>query len=198
MEININITIDDRIVNSWKRGKKQLPKLLVWLGLIPIALHATPVPTLTSFTAGTAISASQMNANFTAVKTAVDDNDARITTLENSKFIRSANGTTVYAFNDNAGGSSIPLTTINQFNYGNPINITRNSAGDYRVTFTGLNCDKGMFIANASVNNPIEQLLCRMTSWSTSASDCNADVICFISNMSSSKTDSTFTILYID
>ncbi len=35
-----------------------------------------------SFTGGTTISATEMNANFDAVKTAVDDNDARITTLE--------------------------------------------------------------------------------------------------------------------
>ena len=37
-----------------------------------------------SFQSGTTISSSQMNANFTAVKSAVDDNDSRITALESA------------------------------------------------------------------------------------------------------------------
>lgn len=49
---------------------------LVWFAL-PAA--AGPVNGLTSFTAGTPARAAEVNGNFTAVKTAVDDNDARIT-----------------------------------------------------------------------------------------------------------------------
>jgi len=44
--------------------------------------YAAPLTVPNSFTANTAASAVQVNANFTAAKTAVDDNDARITALD--------------------------------------------------------------------------------------------------------------------
>ena len=47
-----------------------------------MATIAGQVTGLTTFTSGTTISSSEMNANFNAVKTAVDDNDSRITALE--------------------------------------------------------------------------------------------------------------------
>lgn len=43
---------------------------------------AGPVGELTTFTAGSAAKASEVNENFSAVKTAVDDNDARVAALE--------------------------------------------------------------------------------------------------------------------
>lgn len=43
---------------------------------------AGPVTGLTTFTSGTAAKASEVNGNFNAVKTAVDDNDSRITNVE--------------------------------------------------------------------------------------------------------------------
>jgi len=48
-----------------------------------MATIASQVTGLNTFTSGTTISSSEMNANFTAVKTAIDDNDSRITALEN-------------------------------------------------------------------------------------------------------------------
>lgn len=53
--------------------------------LLTLATHgavASDVTGLTSFTAGTPARAADVNANFTAVKTAVDDNQAQITALE--------------------------------------------------------------------------------------------------------------------
>ena len=44
--------------------------------------HAGPVGPLTTFNSGTPALASEVNGNFSAVKTAVDDNAARITTLQ--------------------------------------------------------------------------------------------------------------------
>lgn len=49
-----------------------------WGASIGLA-HAGPVGPLTTFTANTTAKASEVNANFTAVKSAVDDNDGRIT-----------------------------------------------------------------------------------------------------------------------
>ena len=45
-------------------------------------VYAGPVGPLTTFAAGTPAKASEVNGNFSAVSTAVDDNDARITLLE--------------------------------------------------------------------------------------------------------------------
>ncbi len=51
--------------------------------MLPIAsLQADTVNGLTTFSSGTPALAIEVNANFTAVKSAVDDNDARITVLE--------------------------------------------------------------------------------------------------------------------
>jgi hypothetical protein len=55
---------------------------LLWLGLFLVAsvtAHAGNVSGLTSFTSGTTAKASEVNGNFDAVKTAVDDNYSRLT-----------------------------------------------------------------------------------------------------------------------
>jgi len=51
---------------------------------IAIFAYASTVTIPNTFTSGTTISSSQMNANFTAVKTAVDDNDSRITAVNSA------------------------------------------------------------------------------------------------------------------
>tara|TARA_B110000967_G_C18684160_1_gene459640 strand:+ start:290 stop:817 length:528 start_codon:yes stop_codon:yes gene_type:complete len=48
------------------------------------SVFATNVTIPNSFSSGTATNAAQMNANFSAVKAAVDDNDSRISALEGS------------------------------------------------------------------------------------------------------------------
>jgi len=54
---------------------------------VPFALYlyAAPVTIPNTFTAGTVVSSAQMNANFTAVATAVNDNNTRVTALEATK-----------------------------------------------------------------------------------------------------------------
>ncbi|HHS83834.1 MAG TPA: hypothetical protein ENK38_02780 [Gammaproteobacteria bacterium] len=63
-----------------------MKKIAYFAGGIAVAVSmATIAGSFTApntFTSGTTISSADMNANFAAVKTAVDDNDARITTLE--------------------------------------------------------------------------------------------------------------------
>jgi hypothetical protein len=56
--------------------------LLAVAGLPAGAALASPVTGTNTFTAGTPIRAADVNANFTAVKAAVDDNASRITALE--------------------------------------------------------------------------------------------------------------------
>jgi hypothetical protein len=88
MNIQFNINIDDRYVNYFKRllrSKRARIRLLTLLLGIPLALHAAPVTIPNTFATGGVIYASQVNANFTALKTAVDAHDTRIATLEGTK-----------------------------------------------------------------------------------------------------------------
>ena len=66
--------------------RKRRPALGLSLSLvllvIPLAVAAGTVTVPNTFTNGTVADADEVNANFGAVKTAVDDNDGRITTLE--------------------------------------------------------------------------------------------------------------------
>jgi len=58
---------------------------MLWTGLFlsaSAAAHAGDVVGLKSFTSGTPALASEVNGNFTAAKSAVDDNASRVTTLE--------------------------------------------------------------------------------------------------------------------
>ena len=79
--------------------------LILTLIFTSSSAFATDVTIPNSFSSGTTTSAAEMNANFTAVKSAVDDNDSRITTLEGSvsapasQFMGFSSGTT-----DGAGG----------------------------------------------------------------------------------------------
>ena len=83
----------------------KLYNLIFTLIITSSSAYATGVTIPNSFSSGTATSAAEMNANFDAVKAAVDDNDSRITTLESSvsapasQFMGFSSGTT-----DGAGG----------------------------------------------------------------------------------------------
>ena len=64
-----------------RRGLVGLPVLVVLLS-IPLVVAAGTVTVPNTFVNGTPADADQVNANFDAVETAVNDNDSRITTLE--------------------------------------------------------------------------------------------------------------------
>lgn len=64
----------------------------VLAALIAASAAASQVGDLTTFTAGTPARASEVNANFDALKNAVNDIDARITAVENSKQDRITGG----------------------------------------------------------------------------------------------------------
>ena len=85
MNINININIDDRYVNFFKRMAKSRRvriQLLTLLIGIPFALQAAPVTKPYTFTANTVARAAEVNANFDTLYTKVNDSDTRLTALE--------------------------------------------------------------------------------------------------------------------
>jgi hypothetical protein len=57
--------------------------VLLLLAVVPVAVYAGEVTGLTTFVNGQVANADEVNANFAAVVTAVDDSDVRISTLEN-------------------------------------------------------------------------------------------------------------------
>ncbi len=61
---------------------KQAWKYLIVLALCPLVASAGQVTGLTTFVSGTPALASEVNGNFTAVSTAVNENDSRILALE--------------------------------------------------------------------------------------------------------------------
>ena len=62
-------------------GDMRIAAVLVF-ALLPLAAHGGSYTIPNSFTTGTTAVASEVNANFSAAKTAIDDNDSRTTTLE--------------------------------------------------------------------------------------------------------------------
>lgn len=72
----------------------------LWVLALPILVFASQVTIPNTFVSGTVADAGQVNANFTAVKNAVNDNDTRITAIETAR-------TRVFASNDsNASGNA--------------------------------------------------------------------------------------------
>ena len=65
----------------------KLYSLLFTLTLTCSSVFATDVTIPNSFSSGSATNAAEMNANFSAVKAAVDDNDSRISALESSSAV---------------------------------------------------------------------------------------------------------------
>jgi hypothetical protein len=102
MNIQFNINVDDRYVNYIKavmKSRRARIRLLTLLLGIPLALHAAPVTIPNTFTAGAVISSAQVNANFTALKTAVDAHDTRITVLETPAIHREILGMSDFSCN---------------------------------------------------------------------------------------------------
>lgn len=85
MKFNIEFDVSN---DSISRGLAVLRRRRVRYGIalallaVPAVAIAAPVAIPNDFVAGEVISASEMNANFSAVKASVDDNDARLTSLE--------------------------------------------------------------------------------------------------------------------
>jgi hypothetical protein len=70
-------------MTAMMKRRVRLALVLGLLAVAPTASHSGPVAGLTIFANGELADADEVNANFAIVESAVNDNDARITVLEN-------------------------------------------------------------------------------------------------------------------
>jgi len=118
--------------------------LFAWVG----EGHAGPVGPLTTFTSGTPAKASEVNANFSAVKTAVDDNASRITTLQSTV---TPAGNIVLVPSTASAGNILKGTTPFIHNFGVDNTFIGVNAGNF--TMTGLNnTASGAFALNSNTS----------------------------------------------
>src|SRR5881296_3886733 len=101
--------------------------LFAWLG----EGNAGPVGPLTTFTAGTPAKASEVNGNFSAVKTAVDDNASRITTLQSTV---TPAGNIVLVPSTASAGNILKGTTPFIHNFGTSNTFIGVNAGNFTMT----------------------------------------------------------------
>jgi hypothetical protein len=95
---------------------------------------ASEVTGLTSFTANTPAVAAQVNANFTAVKTAVDNNHARITTLEGNTANPNISGTITLVPSTATAGNIMKGATPFLHDYGTNNTFLGENAGNFTMT----------------------------------------------------------------
>ena len=139
----------------------KLYHLIFTLIITSSSAYATGVTIPNSFSSGTATNAAEMNANFDAIKAAVDDNDSRITTLESSsssgvirsKFMGFSTGTT-----DGAAGVKAMAEACNTSFSGSHIcsyseYINSNMTGSENVSGTAWLRKYGMLDSNGVSSN---------------------------------------------
>lgn len=171
-----------------------------------IGLWATAVNIPNTFSGGTTVSASAMNANFAALKQAVDALEAKVSALGNNLALASKEGKMGYAWIDNAtADSSVPSASYAFNSSGGAVTVVRSGSGIYKVSFAGLGAGgstsggtvqvsayiapgKGIFIA------PIPRS-CNVVDWGSSAANIDINVRCY--DLAGTLVDSRFTVLFV-
>ena len=108
--IQLNVHVDGRLVKAFSK-RNVLRTLGVLAVLVPLIAWAAPVTTPNTFTAGTVISAQQMNDNFTALTTGINAIDTRVTALEAKMSPPTAAG--VFAYVGTSAGDGVITKTFN-------------------------------------------------------------------------------------
>jgi len=117
-----------------------------------------------------------------------------IVNIGNAAPLTSKNGITAYTWNSNpTSDKSILSSSSYTFNYGRAVTRSRESKGFYKVSFKGLNCNRGQFTVNAYGGTEFKS--CRIGSWNGQQS-CDVSVYCF--DFKGKPLDSQFNLLFID
>ena len=128
-----------------------LPTLLV--GALAAAALAGPANIPHTFVPGEVADANQMNANLQALKDAIDDNHARIQTLE-AAALPPAQGTVLGYANVSAAG----VVNTSWMSTGGTPTVEHPSAGTYQITWPGenvLSTDTPTFVTPQSISRTV-------------------------------------------
>jgi hypothetical protein len=117
-----------------KANLKVLAAALLALCLAERVGHAGPVEPLTTFTAGTSAKASEVNGNFNKVKTAVDDNAARVGALESGAASPNVTGNITLAPSTATAGNILKGTQPFLHNFGVDNTFIGVGAGNFTMT----------------------------------------------------------------
>ena len=112
--------------------------VLAMVYLIPFPTWAGQVTIPNSFSAGTPASAAQVNGNFGAVTTAVNDNDARIAALEQTIASLTATVNNLQSELEAANTSIDDINNSSVMGLGSYVNVANDTRGPI-ITFTGVN-----------------------------------------------------------
>jgi outer membrane murein-binding lipoprotein Lpp len=131
------------------------------VGSLGLAL-AVAIPN--AFSTGTVISSGAVNANFTAIRTAVDTLEAKVATLEATKSLPARDAYYAYAWIEGLPGSP-PLNQNTSFNPAGAITVSSPTVGSFTVAFQGVHPE----IRNVQVTQyqggatPLG--ICRVATW---------------------------------
>ena len=145
-----------------------------------------------TFTASTPAVADQVNANFTALKTAVDALEAKVNTLGTNLPLASKQGKMGYVWASDENLASYTPNPIYSFNSsGGAITAARSAIGVYSVTFSGLGGGGG----HVQVTAYSTAAYCRTDGWSSPGTDVVIFVACFDSL--GAAVDSLYDVLFV-
>lgn len=165
------------------------------LMLASAGLWALAVTIPNSFTAGTTISASQVNQNFQALKTAVDALEAKVNALGTNAIPAAKTGRVGYAWADQPASASYTPDPDYSFNSAaGAITATRSGAGDYAIVFSGLGGgpNEGGNVQVSAYGSGAGY--CRVQGWASIGSSVTININCF--NSAGVATDMAYTVLF--
>ncbi len=188
--IQLSIHVDGRLMKvlSKRNVLRTLGALAV---LVPLIVWAAPITTPNTFTAGTVVSSSQMNDNFTALTNGINAIDTRVTALEAKMSPPTAAGVFAYVGTSTADGA-----ITKTFNSKGSANSYAGTGGNYTVTLGGIDCGAttgtGIAIAQAAGASGIS---CRVNGdWGNVGTDCRVFVGCF--STAGSLVATPFSLIY--
>lgn len=189
--IQLNIHVDGRLVKVF--GKRKVLRTLGVLAVfVPLILWAAPVTTPNTFTAGSVVSSSQMNDNFTALTNGINAIDTRVTALEGKMSPPTAAGVFAYVGNSTGNGA-----ITKSFNSKGGTNSYTGTNGAYTVTLGGIDCGSstgtGIAVSQAAGASGIN---CRVNGdWGNVGTDCRVFVGCF--DTTGTLTSTPFSLIYL-